>query len=56
MEPQVKELHFSDLEFSTKAEKNHLVKKTDNKTGNIKFKKNEKSDSVNIKENGKITR
>ena len=55
MEPQVKDLHFSDSEFPTKNEKNHLVIKTENKTGKIKFKRIEKSDIVNIKANGKMT-
>jgi len=55
VEPQVKEFHFSDLEFSTKDEKNHLVKKIENKTGRIKFKRNEKTDMINMKANGKIT-
>ena len=55
MESQVKDLHFSDSNFSTKNEKNHFVKKTENKTGKIKFKRNEKIDIVRAKANGKIT-
>tara|TARA_B100000579_G_C22335653_1_gene622539 strand:+ start:118 stop:288 length:171 start_codon:yes stop_codon:yes gene_type:complete len=53
---QVNDVHFSDLERPIKNEKKDFVKRTENKTGNIKFKKNEKSDIVNIKANGKITR
>ena len=55
MVSRAKELHFFDSEFPTKNEKNHLVKKTENKTGKIKSKRNEKSDMVNMKANGKIT-
>ena len=54
MDPQVKDLHFSDLECPTKNEKKYFVKKAEAKTGKMKFKRIEKTDIVKIKAKGKI--
>ena len=54
MDPQVKDLHVFNLERPTKNEKRYFVKKIENKTGKMKFKKIEKTDIVKTKAKGKI--
>ena len=51
---QVKDLQFSDLEYSTKNEKKYFVKKAETKTGKMIFKRIEKTDIVKTKAKGKI--
>ena len=54
MDPQVKDLHVFNLERPTKNEKKHFVKKAETKTGNMIFKRIEKTDIVKAKAKGKI--
>jgi len=54
VDPQVKDLHFSDLECPTKKEKKYFVKKAEIKMGKMKFKRIEKTDIVKTKAKGKI--
>ena len=54
MDPQVKDLHVFNLEWPTKNEKKYFVKKSETKTGKMKFKRIEKTDIVKIKAKGKI--
>ena len=54
MDLKVKGLHVFNLECPTKKEKKHFVKKAETKTGNMKFKRIEKTDIVKTKAKGKI--
>ena len=54
VDSQVKDLHVFNLEWPTKNEKKHFVKKAETKTGKMKFKRIEKTDIVKIKAKGKI--